>query len=129
MLRAQAIIPIFCKRTLLSTNREHLSPTKMSSPPKPKKQKKLRPWQEIAAEAQKHRDATIALVQPPLPPLPVPLPKNVTSIPATILTPEELQITESLPETLLRELAAGRLTAVGVTRAFLRRAGVAQGLV
>jgi amidase len=101
----------------------------MSSPPKPKKQKKLRPWQEIAAEAQKHRDATIALVQPPLPPLPVPLPKNVTSIPATILTPEELQITESLPETLLRELVAGRLTAVGVTRAFLRRAGVAQGLV
>lgn len=101
----------------------------MSKPPARKKQKKPRPWQDIAREAQEHRDATIALIKPMLPPLPAHLPKNVMNIPATLLTPAELRTTDMVPEDLLRELAEGRLTAEAVTTAFLRRAGMAQGLV
>jgi amidase len=47
-----------------------------------------------------------------------------------ILTPKELQITESydVPD-LLKELATGALTAVEVTTAFSKRAAIAQQLV
>jgi len=100
--------------------------------------KPTRPWQQVAREAQRHRDSTVDDIQPPLPAaLPHPLPKNVTAIPDQILSSRELYIT-SLPVTALLDALAGRhgdgrggerLSAVEVTNAFLRRAALAQKLV
>lgn len=86
-------------------------------------------WQEVAQDRQAHRDATIAALSPPLPAIPSDLPLNVTVVPKTLLTKQEVEITESAVEELVPRLASGRLSAVEVTNAFLRRAGLAQGLV
>lgn len=86
-------------------------------------------WQEIAQDRQAHRDASIAALSPPLPALPSQLPLNVTDVPRTLLTKDEFDITECLVEQLVSRLASGTLSAVHVTNAFLRRAGLAQGLV
>lgn len=91
--------------------------------------KRKRLWQDIAQEAQQYRDASIFRAWPGLPPLPEHLAKNVTEIPGTVLSQEEVRITEMLPEGLLSVLASGDLTAVAVTSAFLRRASLAQKLV
>ena len=93
-------------------------------PPNPKV-----PWQDIAQRAQTNRDATLALLEPPLPDLPTPRPKNVFSTLRSKLSREEIQITEMLPEDLLSKMAVSELSAVRVSTAFLRRAGLAQGLV
>ncbi|OJD36773.1 glutamyl-trna amidotransferase subunit [Diplodia corticola] len=85
-----------------------------------------KPWQEVAAAVQAHRAATLAAVEPPLPKLDDPLPRNTTSLPAKYLTPDEVSITETSPESLLCSLANGTLTSTAVTRAFLRRAALAQ---
>jgi amidase len=86
-------------------------------------------WQEIAKQAQDHRDASIAALDPPLPELPAELPLDVTQIPKQILTAQEISITETTSEVLVDKLARGELAAVEVTKAFLRRAGLAQKLV
>ncbi|KAL9102226.1 MAG: hypothetical protein Q9163_002608 [Psora crenata] len=90
---------------------------------------KNRPWQEIAEEAQGYRDASIKRVQPAVPNVPESLPLDVTKIPKDLLSEQELCITQTPPEVLLKELALGQLLCVDVTTAFLRRAGLAQGLV
>lgn len=87
-----------------------------------------RPWQEIAKEAQDHRDNTIAQLSPPVPAVPTTLPQSVIEIPQQILDQSTLAITSLLPEELLASLADGRLSAVEVTKAYLQRAAVAQGL-
>ncbi|RAK99527.1 glutamyl-tRNA amidotransferase subunit A [Aspergillus ibericus CBS 121593] len=56
------------------------------------------------------------------------LPSRVIDIPRQHLTPLELAITESSPEALVVSLAAGKWTATSVTKAFLRRAAMAQRL-
>ncbi|KAF1973004.1 amidase [Bimuria novae-zelandiae CBS 107.79] len=86
------------------------------------------PWQAIAKRAQDHRDATLAAVQPPVPDI-LELPLDSTLIPKTLLTQEELQITESDPMTLIQKMSSGVLSSEAVTNAFLRRAAVAQKLV
>jgi amidase len=86
-------------------------------------------WQEIAQIAQDVRDESIAQVQPPVPGVPDDLPLNVTSIPKQLLTPREIEITETAPEVLVQKLASGDWTCVEVTNSFLRRAGLAQKLV
>jgi len=91
--------------------------------------KQLPTWQETAKQMQEHRDATIAAIEPKLPPLPADLPLNVTGIPKQLLTERELELTESLPEDLITALASGFVTSTEVTKAFLRRAALAQGLV
>ncbi|KAI9772592.1 MAG: hypothetical protein M1839_002444 [Geoglossum umbratile] len=88
----------------------------------------MRPWQHVAQEAQEHRDASIARVQPEVPQLPPNLPTNVINIPHETLGRDEIRITEMTPEGLLGMLASGNLTATAVTRAFLRRAALAQKL-
>jgi amidase len=88
-----------------------------------------RPWQEIAKEARDYRDKTIAQLSPSIPNAPSTLPKNVISIPAQILEPEEVRITSLLPEELLKLLFSGQLSAVEVTTAYLRRAALSQHLV
>ncbi|QDS68693.1 hypothetical protein FKW77_002767 [Venturia effusa] len=91
--------------------------------------KQMPTWQETAKQMQDHRDGTIAAIDPPLPELPAELPLNVTGIPKTILTARELEITESPPEDLLTVLAAGYVTSTEITKAFLRRAALAQKLL
>lgn len=91
--------------------------------------KQLATWQETAQQMRDHRDATIAAIEPNLPPLPAELPLNVTGIPKQILTEREIELTESSPEYLINALAAGFVTSTEVTKAFLRRAALAQQLV
>jgi amidase len=97
--------------------------------PRVKAIKRKRLWQDIAQEAQQYRDASIFRVWPGLPPFSETLAKNVTDIPGTVLSQEEVRITEMPPEGLLSVLASGDLTAIAVTTAFLRRASLAQKLV
>lgn len=85
-------------------------------------------WEDIVAEAQRYRDSTIAQLAPPPPNLPDKLPKKVMEIPLQLLDTAEIEITEWPAEQLLAKLACGDLTAVQVTKAFLRRATVAHGL-
>ncbi|CAO2649299.1 Nn.00g066840.m01.CDS01 [Neocucurbitaria sp. VM-36] len=85
-------------------------------------------WEEIAKEAQDYRDSTIAQLSPPAPVVPSELPKNVTSLPEQLLDHQILAITSLLPEELLSCIASGQLSAVEVSRAYLQRAAVSQGL-
>ena len=87
------------------------------------------PWEDVARDAQKHRDGTLDAVEPPLPPLPSDISHNVIDIPRHILSNEEVKITETPVLKLLQLLATGEVTATAVTSAFLRRAAVAQKLV
>jgi len=88
------------------------------------------PWQALVKKAISIRDKSLAKVEPPLPALPAKLPLNVTGIPAQILTPEEVEITEGNDATsLAAAIASGKYTAEKVARAFLRRAALAQKLV
>lgn len=86
-------------------------------------------WVDVAKNMQKHRDATIAEVDPAVPEPPTDLPLNVTGIPAKLLSTEVISITESTPEVLVGKLASGSLTCTEVTKAFLQRAGLASKLV
>lgn len=108
--------------------RVHSSLISPSMLPSPSASKPSISWQSIAQKAQEHRDDTIALVEPP--PLDLKdLPLDSTTIPRTVLTTEELNITESDPADLVSKLQSGTFTSVEVTKAFLRRAAVAQNLV
>lgn len=85
-------------------------------------------WQEVAADRQAFRDATIAAIEPALPDI-TDIPQNTILLAKKYLTPEEIEITESNVEELVPKLAAGSLSAVSVAKAFLRRAGLAQKAV
>jgi Asp-tRNA(Asn)/Glu-tRNA(Gln) amidotransferase A subunit family amidase len=87
-----------------------------------------RNWQDIAKEAQCHRDATIAKLPSGRPKVPSSLPKNVLSVPTTLLDPQALSITELPTEELLQLLTTGRIPALDVTEAYLRRAALSQVL-
>lgn len=100
----------------------------------PTKAKQKRPWQDVAREAQRYRDASMAVVTADFPATSggdesQELPKNSTDIATLTLHPRDMQITGSLPEELIRALASGDLSATDVTTAFLRRAALAQKLV
>jgi hypothetical protein len=82
-------------------------------------------WQEVAADRQKHRDATLSLLDPPLHTIDN-LPLYTIPLASKYLTAEEKKITETLPENLVSQLAKGELSSVAVTKAFLRRAALAQ---
>lgn len=86
-------------------------------------------WQEIAKGMQDYRAKTINEVKPEIPSLPHKLPKNVTKLPREFLSEKEIWITETEPTRLASVLCKGELTAVEVTKAFLRRAGLASRLV
>ena len=86
-------------------------------------------WEDVARDAQKHRDSTIDAIEPPLPLLPSDISHNVIDIPRQTLSQEEIQITETPILRLLQLLKTGEVTATAVTNAFLRRAAVAQKLV
>lgn len=86
-------------------------------------------WKKTASKVQDERDQRLQKIEPPLPDLPSYLPKNVVAVPQQLLSPREVEITESSPEHLLSHLTAGEWTSEDVTRAFLRRAKLAQQLV
>ncbi|KAL7629764.1 hypothetical protein AAE478_001287 [Parahypoxylon ruwenzoriense] len=86
-------------------------------------------WQDVAADRQRHRDATVAEVQPPVPDIrPEDIPLNTTGIPGKLLTEEEIEITSTDVEDLVKRIASGEWSSTAVTNAFLRRAGLAQKL-
>ncbi|KAK6527540.1 hypothetical protein TWF694_004523 [Orbilia ellipsospora] len=93
-------------------------------------QSELQPWQDIAKERQQYRDASISRVEPRVPDVDTRfLPLNVLDTARSMLTHRETDITEKCSIDLINLMASGNLTAVEVTNAFLRRAGVAQNLV
>ncbi|KAI0173267.1 amidase [Hypoxylon sp. FL1284] len=86
-------------------------------------------WQDVAADRQRHRDATIAEVRPPVPELrPEDVPLNTTELPKQLLAEEEIKITGTDVEVLAQKIAAGEWSSTAVANAFLRRAGLAQKL-
>jgi amidase len=85
-------------------------------------------WQEVAADRQAHRDATIALIEPTIPNI-ANIPLNTLPIAKQVLTAEEIKITESTVEGLAEAVAKSEFSAVTVTKAFLRRAALAQKAV
>lgn len=88
-----------------------------------------RSWQAVAQEAQRYRDGTLSRIQPELPDMPTTVPKNVFETIRSKLSLEEIRITDSSVQLLLEQLHTGKITAVVVANAFLRRAAVAQKLV
>jgi hypothetical protein len=98
------------------------------------KAKPKRPWQEIVREAQEYQDASIATFTKEFPAnyatgQAADLPKNSTDVPSGVLGKRDLQITETLPEELVKLLANRELSATEVTTAFLRWAALARRLV
>ncbi|KAI8957524.1 amidase [Daldinia sp. FL1419] len=86
-------------------------------------------WQEVATDRQRHRDATIAEVSPPVPGLrQEDIPLNSTGVPKLLLTEQEIEITSMDVENLVKKIASGEWSSTVVTNAFLRRAGLAQKL-
>jgi hypothetical protein len=85
-------------------------------------------WQEVAADRQKHRDATISALDPPLPEI-KDVPLNTIPLAKQVLTAEEVKITEMTVEDLVVQLAKGAISCVTVMKAFLRRAGLTQKAV
>ena len=85
---------------------------------------------EKLAWAKSRRDASFAKVDPPLQGVPDTLPLNSMGLPKTVLTPREIEITEkyNIVE-LLRALRQRDVSVEEVTRAFLRRAALAQAAV
>lgn len=86
-----------------------------------------RSWQERAAEARAHRDASLNRIEPALERLPDKLPLNSQGLAKAVLTQHEIEITEGYSITeLLTALRERKLSVEEVTRAFLRRAALAQ---
>ncbi|KAK0390569.1 hypothetical protein NLU13_0073 [Sarocladium strictum] len=86
-------------------------------------------WQQKASEAHALRDASLAKVDPPLEGIPAPdqLPKNSLDLVSKVLTAREIEITEKYGVTeLLQVLRERKISVEEVTRAFLRRAALAQ---
>lgn len=86
-------------------------------------------WKDVVADKQQRLDATI----PQEWRLDVPKPEdgNVLSYPSksSIMTADELSITESSAAEIVKKIAAGKLTSVAVTTAFCKRAAMAHQLV
>lgn len=83
----------------------------------------------LIAKARKMRDDSIAEITPPLAPLPEPLPKNVMNVYKDVLSEEEIKITSYDAPELLQAIREKAFSCEAVTRAFLRRAALAQKLV
>lgn len=87
-------------------------------------------WEVRVSEAKTKREAGFAKVEPPLEGIPDQLPLNSLGLPKIVLTEKELKITEDYTITqLLAALRTRKLSAEEVTRAFLRRAALAQAAV
>ncbi|PGH13052.1 hypothetical protein AJ79_03889 [Helicocarpus griseus UAMH5409] len=87
----------------------------------------LEPWEQKAQTVRDYRDASLAKVDPPLGPIPNPLPLNSLDLPRQLLTAREYELTQNYDAiALLRMLRAKEVSSEELTRAFLRRAAIAQ---
>ena len=87
-------------------------------------------WREKVAWAQDFRDSTLAKVEPPLEGIPDELPLSSQGLPALVLTERDIEITEEYTvHRLLAVLRKREISVEEVTRAFLRRAALAQAAV
>lgn len=88
-------------------------------------------WIQVAEEAQAYRQASIDRCQSITQEVAAQIgdsldSTNLSGISKKVLSSEELEITESLPEDLQSALAGKKYSATAVTTAFLKRAVVAQ---
>jgi hypothetical protein len=84
-------------------------------------------WEELAKSARDFRDQTLSKVDPPFDPLPDPLPLSSQELPKKYLTPREYELTQDYDAIeLLEMLRTRKITSEELTRAFLRRAALAQ---
>ncbi|KAF4633614.1 hypothetical protein G7Y89_g4506 [Cudoniella acicularis] len=67
-------------------------------------------WQETALKIREHRDETLSKIDPAISNLPETLSTRVIDVPRTLLTTEEIAITEHPLELLIASLANGELT-------------------
>ncbi|TLD16073.1 uncharacterized protein PgNI_00538 [Pyricularia grisea] len=87
----------------------------------------LKTWQEKCSWAQSRRDDGLAKVSPKLEGLPQEWPLDARVVAKSVLTPREIEITENYGVmNLLKALRERKYTVEEVTRAFLRRAALAQ---
>lgn len=84
-------------------------------------------WQDISEKARNYRDASLAKVEPPIGHLPTPLPLSSQDLPKQHLTVREYELTQNHDAIqLLSMLRSREVTSEELTRAFLRRAALAQ---
>ncbi|KAH7160475.1 amidase signature domain-containing protein [Dactylonectria estremocensis] len=87
----------------------------------------LQHWEDKVRWARDKRDASLAKVEPKLEGIPETLPLSSQDLPRAILTAWEIEITETYSITELLSLLRERIISVEeITRAFLRRAALAQ---
>ena len=87
-------------------------------------------WELVAKQARDHLHASIKRVRPALGDINLPRGSlDYSGLPKQLLSPQELDITETSPEHLALALAEKRYSAVKVATAFLRRAVIAQSAV
>ena len=86
-------------------------------------------WQNVARKAQKIRDDSVQRVPGGVAELSDTLLRNVTTIPHDLLDADALKITSQNCEEILSNLRGRKTTSIAVTRAFLRRAALAEKLV
>ena len=84
-------------------------------------------WVEKAKSARDYRDETLSKVDPPFESLPDPLPLSSQDLPKRYLTAREYELTQNYDAIeLLEMLRSKKLSSEELTRAFLRRAALAQ---
>lgn len=87
-------------------------------------------WQEKVSWAQDFRQKSLEKVEPRLEGLPTEQPLSSQDLPKMVLTPREIEITEKYTvKELLDILRERKISVEEVTRAFLRRAALAQAAV
>lgn len=87
-------------------------------------------YQPAVKKVRDYRQSTLEKVEPPLKGLPSTIPPNPQVLPAQVLTERERELTEKYEALELVELMSSKkVTCEEVTRAFLRRAALAQEAV
>lgn len=90
----------------------------------------MKSWEDKASWARANRDASLAKVEPKLQGVPDKLPLSSQDLAKSVLTPREIEITENYSvNELLAVLRERKISVEEVTRAFLRRAALAQAAV
>jgi amidase len=94
-----------------------------------KKEQHKMEWEKISERKKDDLEASLSRVPSPWTKISLEDRCNVTGIPSELLPQSTIDITEQPAESLVSELAFGRLTSVEVTQAFLLRAKLASQLV
>jgi hypothetical protein len=107
-----------------------ISPNDTLSPHTPSVNIMALSWEAVVSETRSAREAGLSKVEPKLLGVPDKLPRNSTGLAKLVLSQRELEITGNYTITrLLAALRQRKLSVEEVTRAFLRRAALAQAAV